>query len=775
MKNYSRQIVCVLLLLVCTLASAMQSFKVAAIKVEGLHRIQYGTVLNYLPIQTGQTIDSSDTTNIIRALYKTGFFANVKLDKKGNTLIIHVKERPTIGYIQLTGKTSATKKTMLQSFKSVGLAEGQVFNRSTLDSVKESLQNRLYERGNYGALVETSVTPMSENRVEVTVHISEGKIAKIKEIRIIGNHEYSDWTLVNNMTLTSGRPWAVLTKQDEYSREKLDADIERLRSYYMDHGYLEFTVDSLNVSMTPNRKEVYIVIHITEGKQFHLSGYDVSGQTILPKEDLRKEIDLEVGEVFSRNKIANVNRKLGDYLANYGYAYPMIRPIPEVNQETKEVFVTFSIEPGKKHYVRNISFKGNSKTEDLVMRREMRQEEGAVASMANIKMSERRLNMLGYFKGVQLKTSRVPGVDDQVDLEFNVQEVPSAKFTAGAGYSVTQGLMLNFGFNQTNFLGTGKSIGINLNGSEFVRSFNFNYFNPYYTEDGLGRGFVVYATKSDFDKHDDVTDYTMDQYGAAMNYSLPLSENNNVQFGLGYQRTDLHIGRRASANLLAFEAENGENFQNAMLTSGWSFNTLDRAIMPTEGYAHNLHSIVGLPLTGDSQAYFKGSYSGHLYQPLGKGFILSLHGELGYGNGIFKTNNLPFYENFYAGGIGVQGSVRGYKGYSIGPKDSKGDTLGGNFLADGTVSLIIPQPFAEDALRSTVFVDFGNVYTNANLIKNPAYICTGEPSGPMRYSIGTAFEWHSPMGPLVISLAKPMNSTSCDRDDVFQFTIGASL
>lgn len=761
--------------LVAQIVLADSMFKVEAIKVEGLNRIHYGTVLNYLPVQTGEDIDTADTTSIIKALYKTGFFSDVTVVRRDNTLVIQVKERPTIGKVDITGKTSVSKKTLLESFKGVGLSQGEVFNRSILDSIQESMQNRLYERGNYGAKVTTDVTPMSDNRVAVTLHVSEGSVATIKDIKIVGNKAFYSWVLSNQMTLTATRPWSIVTKSDEYSREKLDADLERLQSYYFDRGYLDFKINSVQVSMTPNRKHVYITVHLTEGEQYHISGVDVLGQTVLPRKQILGQIDLKKGEVFSRRSIADVTRKMGDYLADYGFAFAMIRPLPEVDEENHTVFVNFNIEPGKKFYVRQIKFVGNVKTEDLVLRREMRQEEAAVESLANIRLSERRLNRLGYFQSVELKTIRVPDVEDQIDLEFHVKEAPSARFTAGAGYSVTQGLMLNAGFNQTNFLGTGKSIGVNVKSTQYQKSFAFDYFNPYFTEEGLGRGFSIYANVSNFDKHADVSDYIMDQYGANMNFILPLTENNTVSYGVGYQRTDLHIGSYASENLKAFELKHGEDFHNAVFNLGWSYNTLDRAHFPTDGYVNSIGTMVSLPLTGDSQSFYKAGYSGRYFKPLYKGYILNLRAEVDYGDGIFKSDELPFYENYYAGGIGVHGAVRGYRGYSIGPKDSKGDAYGGNFLVDGTVGLIVPQPFLQETLRTTLFVDAGNVYTNQKLYSNPFYSCSGEDSGPVRTSAGIAFEWFSPMGPIVISIAKPLNLQHCDKSNVFQFTFGTGV
>jgi len=770
-----RWLLCLKILMIAQLALAVSVFKVDTIKVEGLKRIQYSTALNYLPIHEGQKITTEDTNDIIKALYKTGFFSDVEVKRNGSTLVIDVKERPTIGKIEVTGKTSVSKQTLLDSFKNVGLAQGEVYHQLIVDSIRESMQNRLHAQGNYGATVTIGVSPMSDNRVAIHLHVSEGHVAKIKEVKIVGNKAFFSWVLRNQMSLSVGKPWSIVTKHNEYSREKLDADLERLQSYYFDRGYLDFTINSVQVSLTPDRKSVYISIYLDEGEQYRFSGFGVIGDTILPKENILQHIDIEKNEVFSRRKLADITRKMGDYLADYGYAFAIIRPLTEVDSEQHTVTINFSVEPGKKYYVRQINFKGNIKSEDIVLRREMRQEEGAVESLANIRLSERRLNRLGFFKDVQLKTTQVADVDDQIDLEFSVKEVPSARFTAGAGYSVTQGLMLNAGFNQANFLGTGKSIGINAKTTSYQQSFVFDYFNPYYTEEGLGRGFNLYANLSNYDNLEDVSEYVMDQYGANMNFVLPISEDNTITYGVGYQRTDLHIGSSASANLKLFEARHGEDFHNILFNLGWTYNTLDRALFPTQGYVNYLSGMVAFPLSHDSLSYYKVGYTGRYLQPLFKNFILSLHAEIGYGDGIFDGDDLPFYENYYAGGIGVQGAVRGYRGYSIGPKDSKGDTMGGNFLVDGTIALIVPQPFLQNTLRTSLFIDAGNVYTHQKLFSNPFYQCSGEDSGPVRASAGIALEWFSPMGPIVISFAKPLNLQDCDRSNVFQFTFGTGI
>ncbi len=767
----------VLSLFIVVTSYAAQPFVIKHIQVQGLQRIAYGTVLNYLPVHVGQTLNPADTSDIIKALYKTGFFSEVSLSQQGNTLIIHVQERPTIGKITITGNKAIQTSSLKSVLKDMGVADGRVYKPSTLDTVQESLQNQYYNRGNYNAQVKITVVPAPRDRVNINIKIAEGATAKIKQIKIIGNHAFSESKLLRQLKLSTPHFWSFITKNDQYSKEKLDADLETLRSYYMDRGYIKFKIDSSQVSITPNKKEVYIVIHITEGPQYFIKGYKLSGKLLYPKQDLRDLINFQEGEVFSRKKLEAANKALANYYGDRGYAFANIRPIPEIDNKNKQVFITFMIDPGSLVYVRRITFTGNSKTEDQVLRREMRQQEASLVSTKDVKESEHRLHMLSYFKDVKVGTKRVPGTDDEVDMNFKVTETPSATLTAGIGYSDDDGILINAGFNQPNFLGTGKSVGVNFDTSDYERSYSVSYFNPYYTKDGIGRGFTLYANSTDSDKVD-ISTYTTDNYGLNMNFSVPLSETDSASFGIGYERTHIDLGNSASAEINQFVYGNpfgkspftkgeGDRFNNVLATVGWGHVGFDRAIFPTKGFAQSVGLEVALPGGGTNNiSYYKANYLAHLYQPITHGFILSLRGEVGYGDGLGSTKDLPFYENYFAGGIETQGAVRGYDAYSIGPKDSNGDTLGGNFLVDGSVELIIPTGITPDTLRTTAFVDFGNVYTNVK---------TSQDSGPVRFSVGVSAHWRSPIGPLVFSLATPINAQRGDDREPFQFNVGTSF
>lgn len=762
--------------------AAENSFVIQKIEVQGLHRINEGTVLNYLPIHVGDTISMSETANIIQALYKTNFFTDVQLAEEGNTLIIIVKERPTIGDVKLIGNKLINEKDLRKALSNLGVSPGQVYDQSIIEGVKDSLEKQYYDQGNYGAKVLITTTPESNNRVGVTIKVHEGNPARIRTIKIIGNHAFSEKNLLKQFKITTYKIWGTWTKSDQYSRQKLDGDIEALKSYYMDRGYIQFKVDSTQVLLTPDKENVDIIIHITEGPQYKLKDFHFEGNLIYPEQTLKKLVPLEPGEYFSRQAVTNSTTILGDYYGQFGYAFAKITPIPHIDIAHQEVSMTFLIDPGKKVYVRRITFSGNTKTQDVVLRREMRQEEGGVVNTSNIKASERRLNMLTYFKDVKVTTEPVPGSEDQIDIEVNVTEAASATLTVGAGYSDTDGFLLNASYNQPNFLGTGKNLGVNFNTSEFQRYYNVSYFNPYYTESGIGRGFNIYAQTVNTDAHNiDISRYATDAYGASMSYSIPLSETNNLSFGYGYQLTRLILGDDPAQEIVNFingtnylpnysaPERESENFSNVVLNAGWNHISYDRGIFPRKGFGQSIGGIVDLPGgSSNPQSFYKLNYLAHYYQPLPKDFILSLRGELGYGGGILGTEALPFWQNYYAGGIGVQGAVLGYRGYSIGPKDSNGDTYGGNALVDGAIGLVIPTPIAPDSFRATLFVNFGNVY-------NTSVVQTTTDSGPVRFAAGLSAEWRSPIGPLVLAFAEPLNPQPGDHREVLQFTVGTSF
>ena len=803
MKQFTKLSLLSTALLACIspYAYADDSFVVDKIEIQGLQRISEGTVLNYLPIEIGQTLHPSDTAKIIRILYKTGFFSDVTLDHDGNTLIVKVVEKATIGQFKITGNKSIPTKTLRKTLADLGFAEGRVYDPSLLESIKDSLQREYYNRGNYNATVTTSVTPASSNRVDINITVYEGPLAKIGEISIIGNHAFKEKELLKQFSLSTTGMFSFLTDNDKFSQEKLNGDLEKLRSFYMDRGYVQFKVDSSEVLLSPDKKKVTILIHITEGDQFTISGYKLAGTFVEPKENLEKFIQLKTGEIFNRKKVTDIAQAMNNTMANDGYVYAHVDPLPEVDADKKQVFVTFLVSPGNRYYVRQINFHGNDKTQDDVLRREMRQQEGAPYSLSKSKLSETRLNRTGYFKTVKVDNTPVPGSDDQVDLDFNVTEAPSATMSAGLGYTNTLGWLVNAAYSQPNFLGTGKSVSANAQVAEGEQSVSFSYYNPYYTMDGVGRGFSAFADRYDTDQNfTDNANYEMNDYGAKMFFSFPVSEEDNLSTGIGYTATLLNVGHGAADEIINFMEDytlpiplqrnvdedplvpgtnqvldypTHESIYNVNLTSAWGHNGFDRAIFPTRGYAHSLSGSVALPGGGANNVdYYKLDYTGRVYQPITHGFIVSLRGELGYGGGILGTEYLPFYQNFGAGGLGTSGGIRGYEAFSIGPKATNPDgslsTIGGNAMTVGSLELIVPTPITPDSFRVTTFLDGGNVYSVHGAP-------TSEDSGPVRYSTGVQGEWKTPMGTIIFSLAKPLNKQPGDDTEVFQFSAGTSF
>ncbi len=785
-------------------AYADEAFVVNKIEIEGLKRINEGTVLNYLPIQMGQTIQPSDTAKIIRVLYKTGFFSDVTLTHKGNTLIVKVVEKPTIGQFKITGNKSIPTKTLRKTLSDLGFAEGRVYDPSLLESIRDSLQREYYNRGNYNATVTAKVSPESSNRVDIDITVYEGPAAKIGKISIIGNHAFKEKELLKQFSLSSTGFFSFLTDNDKFSQEKLNGDLEKLRSFYMDRGYVQFKVDSSEVLLSPDKKKVTILVHVTEGPQFTVSGYKLAGTFVVPKEKFERFIHFEPNEVFNRKKVTDITQAMNNVMADNGYVYARVEPMPEVDVAKKQVFVTFLISPGSRYYVHQINLHGNDKTQDAVLRREIRQQEGAPYSLSKVKLSETRLNRLGYFKTVKVDNTPLPGSSDEVNLDFNVTEAPSATMSMGLGYTNTLGWLVNAAYSQPNFLGSGKSVGANVQLAEGSQNVSLNYFNPYYTIDGIGRGFSVYADHYNTDDNfTDNAEYQMSDYGLKMYFSFPLSEEDHLSAGVGYGVTLLNVGNQASDSVINFmddytltlpllrDLNNGNlpidpatglpleypqhaTIYNVNLTSAWGHYGYDRAVFPTRGYSHSLSANLSVPGGGNETiSYYKLDYSGRVYQPLGKGFIASVHAEVGYGGGLFGTQYLPFYQNFGAGGLGVTGAIRGYQAFSLGPKTySAGgiETIGGNTLTVGSLELIIPTPLTPDSFRVTTFLDAGNVYNPGGAPVDPDL---GQ--GPIRYSAGIQGQWQTPMGSIIFSLAKPLNEQPGDNTEVFQFSAGTSF
>lgn len=746
--------------------SLANSFVVRDIKVKGLERISAGTVLNYLPVQTGEELEAGDTAEVIKALYETGFFQSVSLERQGNTLIVQLVERPTINAISVTGNKEIPTDKMKELLKEMGLVKGHVFQRASLERLEKELKQAYTARGNYTASVQTKVDTLKQNMVAIKVTIAEGRTAKIREIKFIGNQSISSHQLSGEMSLASSNLLSFFTKKDLYSKSALDASLEAIRSYYLDRGYLKFEITSSDVKLSDDKKEVYITIHLKEGAQYKFSGFAIRGRTIIPEEKIKQLILVKEGETFSRKKVTESISAIGLALGDEGYGFPMVNAEPRIDEPHKTVFLTFVVDPGRHVYVRHINFHGNTKTADYVLRNVIRQDEGALLSLHNIKESERQLRVLGYLKNVNITITPVSDANNQVDLDVQVEEAPSAEASAALGYG-TNGPQFNASVNQRNFMGTGRSVGLSFNASYWGQDYSFHYYNPFYTRTGIGRGINFYFQKMD-PEHLDVASYSSDKIGGDVNYNLMLSEQSSLQFGYGFQ--NLYVKSVGAVQQIQnFVNLYGRNFNQARLTGGWNRNSYDQMPYPNKGLNQQAAFLAALPVTSDSLSYYKASYSTHLYQPVTHGFILSLLGNVGYGNG-FNHQGLPFFENYYAGGIASPGQVRGYQSYSLGPQDNSGNAMGANFLVNGSAGLIMPYPLSRESFRTTAFVDAGNVFA-----KGTPLALRGTDNGPVRYSSGVGLEWRSPFGPLAFSVAVPLNKQPSDESQLFQFSMSSAF
>lgn len=741
-------------------------FIVRDIKVNGLQRVSMGTVLNYLPVEVGEEVTPASTPQIIRSLYDTGFFQSVVLERVGNTLVVQVVERATIGSITIAGNKEIPSDKMKEILKELGLVKGHVFQRSALERLEKEMKQVYNARGKYNARIETSETALTENRVGISITISEGRVSRIKEIKIIGNHDFDASDLLPELALSPSSVFTYLTKKDQYSKAAMDASLEALRSYYLDRGYLKFTIVSSQVLLAPDKKDVFINIHIEEGPQYHFSGFAVAGKTVLPKEQIESLVQVRAGDVFSRKKVTETISVIGLALGDKGFGFPAINADPRINEHDKTVFITFVINPGRHVYVRRINFHGNIKTADYVLRNVIRQDEGALLSLHNIKESERQLRMLSYFKNINVKTTPVPGANNQVDLDVSVEEAPSAEASASVGYGTT-GPQFNAAFNQYNFMGTGRTVGLSFNASYWGQQYSFNYYNPFYTDTGVGRGFNVYFQTVD-PKKLDVSQYSSDRIGADVNYNVIMGEKSSVQFGYGFQGLNIKsVG--IVQQIQNFVTEYGRYFNEARLNAGWNRNSYDQMPYPNRGTNQQASVLVALPATSDSLSYYKTAYQARLYYPLFKGFIFTTLGNVAYGN-MFNDKGLPFFENYFAGGIAQPGQVRGYDSYSLGPQDNHGNSLGANFLVNASAGIVLPYPLSRESIRTTVFTDVGNVFAYGTPVA-----LRGSDSGPLRYSAGLGVEWRSPFGPLAFSAAKALNAQPGDQLQWFQFSVTSSF
>lgn len=751
-------------------AQADESFVIQDIRLEGLARLSAASVYGVLPLSAGDRADADRIADALRQLFKTGNFEDVQIGRDGDVLVIRLTERPSIISLDIKGNKSIDKDNLLKGLKSAGLAEGMVFQRSVLDHVKRELERQYIAQGRYGATITVDAQPKPRNRVALNIQIEEGAAARIRGINFVGNKVFGDDVLRNAFQLKSSHFTSFFKNDDKYSRERLQGDLERLRSWYMDRGYVNFAVNSTQVTLTPDRKDVFIDINISEGEQFRFGEIRVAGELPLPEDMLKRLVLVRKDDIFNQAGLTATSKLMTRRLGNDGYIFAEVNGVPEIDNERRIADVTFFVNPGKQAYVRRINFSGNLKTDDHVLRREMRQYEGALASSEKLDLSKLRLQRLGFFEDVSLDTPRVPGVADQVDVNVTVKEQPSGTIGASIGFSQGAGMIFSANVSQTNFMGTGNRFSVALNRSETQDSYNLAFVDPYFTLDGVSRGYNLFYRETKFDSRN-VSNYVTNTMGGNVSFGYPIDENESVNFSLGLDKTDITKGTLASRLVSDFVNEEGDRYLNYTSSLSWGRNTLNRGIFADRGASQSVGLEFALP--GSDLTFYKLTYNGQLYIPLGNPWVLRLHTSLGYGDSYGDTSRLPFYKNYFAGGFG---SVRGYSDNSLGakscsvalcPNDPFPEVVGGNILVEGGVELVVPTPFAAGnrQLRTVLFVDAGNAYDT----DVPGYELDGS---MLRYSAGINLQWLTAIGPLSFSLSRPLNKQPEDDTQAFQFTIG---
>jgi outer membrane protein insertion porin family len=745
-------------LLLTGTAQAFEPFEIADIRVEGLQRISAGTVFNYLPLKVGDTVDTNDTVTAIRALFKTGFFNDVYLERDGNVLVVYVKERAAISSIEITGNKDLETEQLLEGLKDIGLAEGRVFDRSLLDKVEQELQRQYFSRGKYAVRIKTTLTPLERNRVGILIEISEGKVARIKQINIVGNQQFTDKELRDAFTLDTPSFFSFFTKSDQYSKQKLAADLETLRSFYLDRGYLKFNITSTQVSITPDKKDIYITINVSEGKQYKIREVTLSGELVVKPEELFPLVKINPGDIFSRKRVTEAVDRMSEKLGDQGYAFANVNTVPELDDEKQEVILAFFVDPGDRVYVRRVNVEGNVSTRDEVLRREMRQMEAGWFSSSKVERSRTRLQRLGYFEEVNVETPSVPGTTDQVDVNYSVTERSSGNITLGAGFSQSSGILFNASISQENFLGSGKRVSFNFNNSKINTIYSFSYLNPYYTIDGVSRGVGLFFRKTDADEAN-ISDYSTDAYGGNISFGVPINEFDTIRLNTQLEHLELKTSSDSPFEVTDFINKHGDNFNSLILTGSWSHDTRNKAIFTETGGLQRFSTEVTVP--GSELEYYKLDYEQRRYVRLTKYLTLLMHGDVGYGDGYGDFNNLPFLENYFVGGIR---SVRGFDDNTLGPRDSKDNPIGGAFKVAGGAEILFPIPFFEDSksFRTSTFFDIGQVYKDLDSFS----------TSDLRYSVGVAALWLSPLGPLSVSFGFPLNDEGDDEVQNFQFSVG---
>lgn len=810
-----KSLILMALLSVSTIGATFEAFEIEDIRLIGADRISHGTVFTYLPVEKGDKVSQSNITRSVKSLFRTGYFSDVKIYRDGNVLVVKLVERPAIASIAIDGNKAIKTDELLKGLRNIGLVEGEVFDKLQLDRVQSELTKQYFSRGKYNVIIEPNVKELDRNRVKVNIHIEEGKAAKIKHIKIVGNTVFTDEELIDTFESGSTSWMSWYSSDDQYSKEKLNGDLETLRSYYMDRGYVDFNVESVQVTISEDKKHIYITANIEEGEPYNFGEMKVTGEMVIDKETLEKLIVSKEGKTFARNLTEASAERMKIILGNLGYAFAEVTPYPEKNKETSLVDVIYFVDPGKRVYVRKINFNGNIKTKDEVLRRELRQFEGGWYSKALVERSKIRLQQKPYFEEVTIETPKVPGTDDQVDVEITVKERNSGQFQFSVGFSQVSGINTNISVSLQNLLGTGNQMSFAVNNSSFFKQLNLFYENPYYSDEGVTRGYFMNFSTSNFGEAN-IARFSSSNGGFGTQMSFPISEYDRIFTSFSYERKNVKafLGSTASLifsdlcdlggytystqptvpitatwngidclpeqpegadpdadSLVPFEVRNTFTFYKA--EARWSRDSRNRFFNPTRGSFYRLGAEFSLP--GSSAKFYKITAKTNKLFPISDNITLSLTGELGLGDGYSGTSKLPFFENFFAGGTS---SIRGYRDNTLGPKSTifgdvdsdipltsrEGDPVGGSLKTVGSVELVFPTPFAKvgNTARIALFWDFGNVFSTYDDFEGREF----------RHSVGLALKWQAPVGPIIINFAKPFNHDKLDDTESIQFAFG---
>lgn len=793
-----------------------ETFRIADIRVDGLQRISEGNVFSFIPVEVGDTLTPSLSRSTIRDLYRTGFFDDISLKRDGDVLVISVTERPAITSIQIEGNRQIKTDDLLPALASIGIAEGEIFNQLELDRVRQELIQQYFARGHYAVEVETTVQRLERNRVNLSIDVSEGSQARIRHINVVGNESFSESELREDFESHTTRGLFFWRGRNQYTREKLSGDLEVLRSFYLDRGHMDFAIESTQVSISPDKQDIFITANIREGEVYTVSDVQLVGDLVLPEQTLRQLITVEAGKTFSRRELEQSIDNITAVLSNIGYAFANVNPVPTVDRESREAEITFFIEPGHRVYVRRIEFRGNVQTKDEVLRREMRQFEGAWFSQASVDRSRIRLQRLGYIDNINIETPQVEGSEDEVDIIVNVNEVPSGSFQVGLGYSQLQGLITQLAIEQNNFLGSGRQVGMSVSRSRILNQVSVNYTNPYYTDAGVSRGF--FARYSELDQRQaNISSFSTSQAAGGVNFGFPVTEIDFVRLGASASSMDINLPRQpvpvdpsdpdgpqefrmpATRPLGISLDVDGDGFLSRderrveiyRLDGTWSRDSRNHFLNPTRGTLHRLGAEVSLP--GSTREFYKLNYRFRHYWPIGNRMAFSVRGDLAYGDAydnwddeldieeiepernenarlncqvdeiVTVDRGLPFYEHFFGGGVR---DIRGFNDNTLGPKDSNCRAVGGDFKVVGGVELAFPLPFGDSTgTRLAWFVDVGNVYQDFESFD----------ADLLRASTGLSLTWQAPVGPIIINVATPLKKREGDDTQIMQFSFGTTF